>query len=641
MVYNPNLQNVAAVEPHPSIPGASLVRFRDGTSMPAPASVAARFNPSLASSGALAQNMSTPAPNASMTDWSAPVAPLPAAPAPAASAPIPMQRPPEQYAPMARPQAPVPMQRPAEQFAPTAPPVYPAAPTFEVPRGVSDPIDQDTGLRLSQLRNVYAPVAVGGRRAYDPEKDDASRRAVRETQTEQRAGMQQWDEDAHRQILGNQLDAAAYKAEADNLSAQTAVQAQRMYRQDLEQQARDAQAKQRADEQAWQAENDRLSREAQAVASREVDPGRIFSGARVFGLLSLAVAAGIRGWTSKGADNSVLDHVNRMIDRDVQVQNDEIARSKGTVDNALARNVQRYGSIEAARHATKAAMVQATLARFDETKAQLALPGQSAQIEATRKQLAASYADAFEQLKSNAAGTTTIQTGASMRAPVAAQSGYYRDPTDAEIEKRIARQQGISDRGAKINSERLGNENKQISNEYLAQRGGDPAKEKDLESQIAAYGQRRDANESAQAQLERFIAENGIKEDAHGNLIPPNDIAGFGRIGMHAPGAIVSQQGINNRAALEGINSAEVQASFGAATPDQVDYKRAQLFGSGDPAHITANLSQMRHKLKAQRDNLAGSFDPEVIARYERNKKFQRARSSDKAKGFEPVDLSK
>jgi hypothetical protein len=160
-----------------------------------------------------------------------------------------------------------------------------------------------------------------------------------------------------------------------------------------------------------------------------------------------------------------------------------------------------------------------------------------------------------------------------------------------------------------------------------------------MATQVATYGQRRTDTEAAQAKLDRFLAENGIAEDKSGNLKPPSDIAGFGRIGQHAPGLLTSQQGINNRAAIQGIVYDSVKSAFGAANDKQVEMIADKIIGNGTPEHITAQLNQLRQELRATRDNLSGSFSPEVVSQYEQNKKTQRSKTDEKTKYFKPVKL--
>jgi len=598
-----SFQNLEGIEPHPTIPGASLVRFRDGSTMPAPQAIASQFDPRLTAPG-------SPALVQAGSGFYAPAAPQKmslSAPAPAPA------------------------------------PEAPAQPVLarEAPRA---PLaDTDSGLPVDSLQRIYAPVRVGARQAYDPTADDASRRAVRENQTEQRQGVQYWDDEERTSNLLDRREAISAQAEAERLRAESALEAQRLQANQLQRAAQDQAAKQAADEAAWAQENTRLTNEAKAVASKEINPNRVFSEKGPFQIIGLAIAAGFKGFASRGQDTSIADTINRIVDRDIAVQQDALQSQKASADNALARNVQRYGSIEAGRAATKAAMMQAALANFDETRARLGMPAQEAQIEAQRKQLEAAAYDQFSQLRAAAQGTVNTATASRMVAPVKASAGYLRAPTEAEIDRRFQREQGIAERGATIIGKRLANNEKLLSNEYLAKNGMTleqaAAQAKDRTTQVNLYGQRRDATEAAQAKLERFRAENGIKTDPDGNLVVPSDIAGFGRVVSKLPEGAVTQQGVNNRAAIEGIVYDSVRSAFGAANDKQVEMITDRIIGSGSISHIVAQLNQLQHELRAQRDNLAGSFDPEVVTQYERNKGVARAKADTKSKFFEPVNV--
>jgi hypothetical protein len=349
-----------------------------------------------------------------------------------------------------------------------------------------------------------------------------------------------WNEERQTDLLINQREAIQADAEAKSLAAQTNMRAQRMLADDQMRQYEDYKAQQQIQEQTWKGEQDRLSAEAKAVASSEVNPNRVFSGAPMFQTLGLAIAAGLKGYATSGRDTSVLDTVQKMIDRDISVQEAEIARKKGEVDNALARNIQRYGSIEAGRAATRAQQLQATLARFDANVAAVGLSARTAQIEAERKKFDAAAYDAFEQTRVAAMGTTTTATQAAMVAPRAATAGGWRNPNDKEIEQGFQREQGIALRGAEIGGKRLANEGKDVENDLLRTTRMNPEQlqrhNENVSTRQEHMGSALAGLASTKHHIDQIMSLGGITEDkegvAHHNGIPGIGV-GYNILGRH------------------------------------------------------------------------------------------------------------
>jgi hypothetical protein len=618
-------QNILAVEPHPAIPGASLVRFRDGSTIPAPSSIASKFDPKLAASGATAQNATPVNDQGDPAKWFAPEQSRPD-PQPVATDALP------------------PNMTPAPSFPepPTFAAVQPQAPLRQAPMTA----DPDTGLPLPVLQRIYSPRYVSGTSGYDPAKDDASRKAVRESQTEQRSGVQAWDEEARTNNLINQRMAIQSDAEAKSLAAQSELQAQHLYAADIHRQAQEERARQQALEDSWRGEQYRLDAEAKAVASREVDPGRIFrSGGTAFSMIGLAVAAALKGYATSGRDSSVADQVQRMIERDVSAQESDMTRQKGRVDNALARNAQRYGSIEAGRSALRAQQAQAALARFNVMRLDLGQNAQNAQIEADRQKLESMVYDNFEQLKSLAMGTTTTAVASAMKSPHAATSGYWRNPNDNEVAQGISQWQGIQGRGADIMGKRLTNEGKDLDNEFTRTRGMTPEQaakaDESMRTRVEHLGKGQAELSGMRNQVDQVISLAGITEDKDGtahhkgipgvgvgyNLAAANPLLSYLLGGKETAKAFIADfidpRGGRIRRAGSELLTAKIKDASGAVFSDAEAERHATALGQGlsqgEDAFAQAVVDFRRALTKKELELKAGA-GTDAVEQYRRDK---------------------
>jgi hypothetical protein len=614
-------ENVASVDDHPTIPGASVVRYHDGSSMLAPSSVAGQFDPrrlSLQASGATAQNMSLVPPTASLMGQAQ------------------LQSQPQAQDFRATPvNAPAPSS-PPQNFAP--PPVFNVPTAAEQQVATSrDPIDPDTGLRLSALGRVYDKKYVDGRAAYDPTADDARRKAVRETSTEHRVGVQAWDEEAQANNLINHRTAIQAQGEAESLKAQSDLQAQRLLAQDQAKTAHEQQQQQAAQESVWKQEQAHLVAQATALNNREIEPNRVFSSNLPWQGIGLALAAALKGWASRGQDNSVAETVNRMIDRDVAAQQDQIHREKGDIDNALARNMQRYGSVEAGRAATKAAMQQAALARFDANRLAMGMPAADAARDATRQKLEADLYASFEQLKSAAQGTTTTAVASSMRAPVAGVSGGWRAPTENEIAQRMSREQGYVGQGVKNIGERLTNEQKE--QDLLT--GGGPQAVENEKLRTEHLGKGMSELSAMRNHVDQITSLAGITEDKEGNA-HHNGIPGVG-VGYNVAAAnplishllggedtakaylaqMINPKGGRIRTASLELLTAKIKDATGSAFSEQEAARHAsalaQGLSQGEDAYAQA-VVDFRRSLAAKELELKSAAGKSATDRYKRDK---------------------
>lgn len=532
------------------------------------------------------------------------------------------------------PIAPLPVQSQRQQAQPM--PIPNAAPQQMQDTGAQDAARNTMtpyGLPLQDVRDIVSrPVYQPGRAAYDPRKEIAQQVAVPVSTQTQTVGAKPFEKDQYLEVQQKEREAQQMKADADMLAASNDVATQRATASELQSIYEDQQAKQRAAEDRYNAGMVQLTDEAKQVAQKKVNPTQVFDNMGTMQKALFALSAGLGGYATQGRSNQTLDMLQNLMAADINAQQNQINREQGQADNALARLSQRWGSLEAGRSALKVQQYEVLKQKLAAQAAEIGTAKAKANADAQAKLLEAQQQRELVVLQNAARGQTTETTVSQMRAPIAGVAGGYRAPTEAELDKRIAREQALRKSGQEIVGSGLENE---LKGQKLA--GGGPENQEKIDAQVSQYGTRQAANVAAKEALDRFVAENDIKRGKDGNLLPPSDIAGFGRLGQHAPNAITSQQGINNRAAIEQIVFNKVQAAFGAANDAQVKMISDIVIGNGTPEHITSQLNQIDHTIQAQAKNIEASFRPEVRQQYQRNKGSYVAEETAKDKAWQPV----
>lgn len=107
------------------------------------------------------------------------------------------------------------------------------------------------------------------------------------------------------------------------------------------------------------------------VASKQVDPGRLFDNAGTFGSIVAVVAQGIGAWgaTMGGTQNFAANMIDKAVERDIAAQEAEIRRGDASVMNALKVLELKTGDMDVAKEALRYAQKEAAMAQAREIAA--------------------------------------------------------------------------------------------------------------------------------------------------------------------------------------------------------------------------------------------------------------------------------
>lgn len=276
-------------------------------------------------------------------------------------------------------------------------------------------------------RAVYTP-------AYDPQKDDASRSAVRDSTTTQVAGAV-----PHSQFV-QEAPARLYAAEKDALDQRYLIERRRAeLENDLAaEQMRLANERQAMEIQRQREIDARISESrAQYQAYQEdlergkIDPDRAVGKNRFSSAIAVALGEIGRAMTG-GQRNVALDIINARIDRDVEAQKLEWSRKRERANNAYADFMKLYGDRDVARAAVASAQSQYALAKFKEQGAALGYSEANANYAAGLAQLEQAAAERQAKLEREMAGQITTQVNSRYAAPRAASVSYVGGKSAAE-----------------------------------------------------------------------------------------------------------------------------------------------------------------------------------------------------------------
>lgn len=493
------------------------------------------------------------------------------------------------------------------QFAPKPQPV--AAPAIDAPPQYAIPSQQQpNGPVERQTRNMMTPYGLPlqdvqrlaeqkvyqpGRAAYDPNAVVAKQVPVPVSRQTQVQGAKPYDESEYWTPQANEANAQRIKGEADVLAANTDLQIQRSAQMEMQSLQQQQAAKLKADEDNYNERMASLNEEAAAVARKEINPDRVFQNMGTGQKLMFALAGAFSGYATQGQRNPAAEYISHMIDVDVRAQEHAISRQQGNVDNALSRLSQQWGSIEAGRSALKVQQAEvmkqklATMVAESGTKRAVA-----------NAKIAQASLDAIQQrelltLRDAARGSVTTAETAQMQVPIAGQAGGYRMPTDAEVEKRIAREQGLRAKGQDIIGGGLKNE------ATAAELRGEIPSDRQMKAdeQISQRQEHLGKSMSEVANLrtnvDQIISRAGITEDEKGNAhhkgipgvgmgynvvskIPVfgNELASLAANAAGADSAVVRNQ------AMEALTY-KIKDASGAAFSEAEAQRHAQALGQG------------------------------------------------------------
>ena len=467
---------------------------------------------------------------------------------------------------------------------------------------------------------VTAPVYVPGRAAVDPGRMAREGVPVPRSVTETREGGLPWDQEAAdtRRALDDQVVEARMVAAArdsqQQLNAALALKAQQP---ELEAQA--ARAQQRRDEirKRYEADRQRWSELQQAATGEQIDPGRMFTGNPVGGILAvIASGLGALGAAAGGGQNFAQQIIDQAIDRDIAAQRANIAQRQHRADNALQRLGVLYdGDLDMAEQALRGAMHSWADAQKQIVAHEM---GSEQSLDAYQQWLADSEVARQEREqkfmeRSLGKHTTTVQQ--EVVQPQRGYAGGYRAPDTDEMLKRKKLYGGDENRWGE----------------------GTRAKA------VSEYGKRMEQIAQAEQGLANYAEAMGLRQkegasDVEWVLPEGHDIPATGWQSV-VPGA---EQGLEARDVNRQRDLAAEWVTTGitgaAATPEQIEAFKAGLEDRTDAGTVGA-LNKMRRALSAAKEKVNGAFGPEVAAEFEANVRGVNAmHQRDSRIGWRPVD---
>jgi hypothetical protein len=589
--------------PHPSIPGASLIRFEDGSTMTKPAGL------SLMNSGATAQNMSMPEQNASY------------APAPVVQDVQPQMNVPAGGMSMPQPN------RSVGQPQTTAPLPPPAVPQQQFVPSAYDKLEADA-LSLYE----YKP----GSKGYGAE-DAAKRFPVKMAQVQSRQGMKEFDPDAVRKYQQLEFEAARTSTLADVSLAESRAKVAMGVRQEQDAILQQQQLRQMQQEQDYQAKLGSLSDEAKQVADQQIKPDRIFDNMSTWGKLGLALAAGFGGAANPHGQNQIMNMVDNMIAQDVRAQEKSLMMKEGRVDNALGRLAAQWGSLQAGRTALTAMQYDAALKRGEAMVESLTSDAARARGESTLMALQAKQMQLFEQLRVESYGQTIQEDRNQYMDPKAAVAGGMRLKS---VDKRLAQALGWG----KVEKTQIGNTTGELKNIGIREGLMNPRRvPKPAElTTMRHLSDKLGELQALDSDYDRMFEKSGISVNDRGEAVLKNgEVPGIGpltnRVGR-VLGEDVAQRLANardgadasevRRVALDALMN-KIKAQSGAAFKDsELDVQR-HILGQGlaqGPQQFANALVAVRAQMKGRINTVKASAPSDVLDMWENNYKRLEAR---------------
>jgi hypothetical protein len=372
-----------------------------------------------------------------------------------------------------------------------------------------------------------------------------------------------------------------------------------------------ATAAQRAEEMA--ARQADFDQSAKALSRMSVDPGRYFanpSTGRVLEGLMHMIAAGFGGFVAarNGGKNAGLDGLYRVMDNDIKAQEFAYNASRDAVNakqTAFSMAMQKYNNVDAARAATRAAMLDTVAAQAAQ---------QSALWKGTESANRGSMAIASlqdERMQQIAAGVLFTPV---RQAAVGAQ---YRDPrtgmvyTEKEahglVEKMDEREFKREEIGMKHASDL---EVEGVKAEHKGALRDHNSKETQFiaeKLQVAGIPQARSSAEQALAALKK---SPGGKVEAFDRSVTPDWLANS----VHSDDANAREMAFNK------FKNQAMKVLFGNVTASEEGRAEKQYGFSGDPASRERAIKAMMADIDAMDKSIQGGVSVEAQQKFARQR---------------------
>ena len=382
-------------------------------------------------------------------------------------------------------------------------------------------------------------------------------------------------------ILANQ--------EIQRRAAENEALAWRAQNAELANKAAQQEAELAAKQQAYDDQRGRLQAAADAIGKKQVDPGRIFRGAGAISAIGYIISDALGSYSAALIGQQHQSLMQRVIDRDVALQEHEIQREGDRANNALAGLIREYnGDKQQATATLKYLMTSAAQAKAQE----LAALTRGNQNQAAAAELLAKFDMQREQQEEDiarrSAGKVTTKMVTGYQSAAAVGAGM----TPELLRKRAEALTAVD--------KALGGSEKKME-PYQQERF------------IVEYGKKRGEIEEARQSTMRLLQTAGLALNGGIVSLPEGvDVPGHGRFEGNLPQSLLSQRGEAVRQLKDKAIALYLHATTGAAATD-AEVRRAvnSQFGHSDEG-LARGLQEMLDALSTREQQNDATFGPYV-----------------------------
>lgn len=347
---------------------------------------------------------------------------------------------------------------------------------------------------------------------------------------------------------------------------------------------------------AWEAkltgEEKQLIGELDDIANQKADPTRLFVQRGAIGTALSTIGDALTTYAEFRAGRPLTRQLQQDIDRDIALQEQEIARKGEGKRTELAQLSRQFGSLEAGKAALRAKQEAYAATQLARASLVAEEPAIRAEMEAASQEF---WNRAQDQLVLLRMGDRTVSESSAYASPRAGSRGGISIDT-----------KGLADDVAKAGTSGLD--------------------AKTVYGSLAELAQARADADSVLMTIDQIAAENGLPRDPKtGELRPsPNGISGFGFVDSRLGGAD-TEAGKRNKQRAISVVMGKVKSAFGAANEKQVEMIEQQLMGSKTEQDFIVALNEAERMATNEAAQRNAGRPQEVVGMYERNLADQRA----------------
>lgn len=335
---------------------------------------------------------------------------------------------------------------------------------------------------------------------------------------------------------------------------------------------------------AWEArltgEEKQLISELDDIANQKADPTRLFVQRGALGTALSTIGDALTTYAEFRAGRPLTRQLQQDIDRDIAIQEQEIARKGEGKRTELAQLSRQFGSLEAGKAALRAKQ-EAYAAT------QLARASLVAEEPAIRAEIEAASQEAWNRVQDNLVlakmGDRTVSESSAYASPRAGYAGSTRYDIP-----------GLAEDVSKLGP------------------GGVEPK------QLEDYGKAVEGPNKMVGGIDALVARfpESLALTPEGRVKATGDIPGSGMWDERKPAILKSEKDIEFEAAADELIDIIAKSGGGVMTESDIERAKNRL-GSGSERERVAALSELRQAALRARTDAAGRFDPRVRQAYE------------------------